>query len=331
MPAGLSPPFEVALARPVSSFLHPVSLPGGVLYEPKWDGFRLVIVRDEDVSLWSRQGKDLTRYFPELIAAAELLPEGVIVDGEAVVWSDGKLDFDALLRRMNSRPSTVARLAREQPASYAAFDVLAVAHQDTRPLPLRDRRSLLTELAGEWQPPLHLSPVTEDETEAGEWFATLVQSGIEGLVAKGAGQPYRGGERDWLKLKHRSTRDVICAAVIGTRERPEQLVLGLPAGEELRIVGRTSPLAPATARTLGKLLRELDGAHPWPGQVKPGAIDRFNRGGRAAVDLTLVDPIVVEISADVAMTGGSFRHAVRFVRARPDLELAEVAADAFDT
>jgi ATP-dependent DNA ligase len=327
LPVALRPPLEVALARPVATIPAPSALLGGCLYEPKWDGFRLVIVRDRDVSLWSRKGTDLTRYFPDLAeAAAAQLPAGVVVDGEAVVWREGRLSFDELQHRLSSSRATVARLAREWPASFAAFDVLAVADQDARGLPLRDRRALLEELASEWSAPLNLSPATRDAGEAAGWLETMTAAGVEGLVAKGAGQPYRGGQRQWVKVKHRDTLDVVCAAVIGSLQRPEALVVGLPVDDELRIVGRSTPLRAAASRALGRLLQPPEGPHPWPAQVKPGALDRFNSSGRDTIDLTLVEPIVVEISADVAMTGHSFRHAVQFVRARPELPVDEVAA-----
>ncbi|AMG85044.1 ATP-dependent DNA ligase [Microbacterium sp. PAMC 28756] len=324
MPAGLRPPLGVALARPVETVPAADALPGGARYEPKWDGFRLLLVVDDDITLWSRQGKNLTRAFPELVAAAAQLPNGVILDGEAVVWSDDRLDFDALLRRTNGSSSTVAKLSRAQPASYVAFDILAIADRDARDLRLDDRRTLLEELAREWSPPLNLSPVTADAAEAARWFRALVASGIEGLVVKGGAQPYVGGDRTWVKVKHHDTLDVICAAVIGSRERPEELVVGLPIDGELRIVGRSARLAANTARKLGRLLQEPAASHPWPQEVKPGALSRFNRSGREPVRLTLVQPLVVEISADVAMAGQSFRHVVRFVRARPEIPVAEV-------
>ena len=323
LPAGLRPPLSVALARPVETVPAADALPGGARYEPKWDGFRLLLVVDDDVTLWSRQGKNLTRAFPELVAAATQLPNGVILDGEAVVWSDDRLDFDALLRRTNGSPTTVAKLSRAQPASYVAFDILAIADRDARDLRLDDRRTLLEELALEWSPPLNLSPVTADTAEAAQWFRSLVASGIEGLVVKGGAQPYVGGDRTWVKVKHHDTLDVICAAVIGSRERPEELVIGLPIDGELRIVGRAR-LGTSTARELGRLLQEPAAPHPWPQEVNPGALSRFNRAGREPVRLTLVQPLVVEISADVAMTGQSFRHVVRFVRARPEIPVAEV-------
>nr|WP_231821540.1 ATP-dependent DNA ligase [Microbacterium resistens] len=328
LPPELRPPLKVALARPVTTLPAPDALPGGARYEPKWDGFRLLLaVNDERVSLWSRRGKDLTVSFPDIVAAAEdQLPAGVILDGETVVWSGDRLDFDALLRRLGSGSSRVRRLARDQPASFVAFDVLAIADRDARALPLDARRSLLEELAVDWSPPLNLSPMTSDPEKAAEWFESLTASGIEGLIVKGGGQAYVGGDRTWLKLKHRSTRDVVCAAVIGARERPEELVIGLPVNGVLRIVGRSTPLSSAVSRELGALLRAPEAPHPWPTEVKPGAVDRFTRGGRDRVALTLVEPMVVEILADIAMTGDSFRHPVRFVRARPEIPVADVTA-----
>lgn len=284
LPVELRPPLGVALARPASSIPASDGLPGGSRYEPKWDGFRLLAVVDDDVTLWSRQGKNLTRSFPELVAALEAqLPRGVVLDGEAVVWQDDRLDFDALLSRIGSGPARVARMARERHASYVAFDVLAIADRDARGLRLDDRRALLQELALSWSPPLNLSPVTRDVAEAAQWFEALTASGIEGLVVKGGAQPYVGGDRTWIKVKQRNTLDVVCAAVTGARERPQELVVGLPVDGALRIVGRSSPLSAAASRALGHLLRKPEGPHPWPAGVKPGAVDRFNRSGRERV------------------------------------------------
>lgn len=327
MPAGVSPdpPPEVGLARPVARIPAENALPGGSRYELKYDGFRLVMhVQNGTATLWSRQRKDLTRSFPDLAAAAVAqLPDGVTIDGEAVVWTDGRLDFDTLLRRLNAGRGLTA-IAREKPASFVAFDILTVAGQDARSLRLDDRRALLEELAADWMPPLNLSPVTRDADEAAEWFDAFTASGVEGLVVKAGAGAYRGGERDWLKVKHRDTIDVICAAVTGPREHPRDLVIGLPVDGELRIVGRSTPLGAAASRDLSQMLQPPQAPHPWPTEVKPGAVDRFNRSGREPVQLTLVEPIVVEISADIAMTGTSFRHAVRFLRARPEIPTAEV-------
>ncbi len=320
------PPLELALARPVKDIPSPGALPGGCLYEPKWDGFRVAVVRDASVSLWSRKGSDLTRIFPELAAAAmEQIPDGCVVDGEAVIWRGERLDFDALQTRMARGPRAAARLAADMPASYAAFDLLAAEDTDIRHIALAARRAVLEQLAGSWEPPLHLSPATAEEQEARQWFDDLTAAGIEGLVVKGAAQPYRGGERQWLKVKHRESVDVAVGAVTGPITAPETLIVGLPIEGELRIVGRTVPLSAAARRRLRPQLQAPRSPHPWPTSVAGSAIDRFN-ARRDPVDLTLVEPFVAEVSADVAMAGTSFRHAVRFLRARPDLDVDELRA-----
>ncbi|RXZ72840.1 ATP-dependent DNA ligase [Agromyces albus] len=323
MPASLRRSPELALARAIAELPGASALPGGCFFEPKWDGFRIALVRDAEIHLWSRQGKDLTRYFPELAVAAGEIPEGCVVDGEAVVWNAGRLDFDALQRRLSTGAAKVGPLAYAQPASYVAFDVLAIAGRDVRGIVLQHRRALLEELASTWTPPLNLSPVTRDYDEARDWLATMPATGIEGIVVKGAAQRYEGGQRQWLKVKHRDTIDVIAGAVIGPMSRPEAVVVGLPVAGELRIAGRSTPLPPHVARTLSTYLQPPEGEHPWPGVVSPGAVDRFNTG-RDPVRLTLVQPLVIEVSADVALSGRSFRHAVRFIRIRPELDVAEV-------
>jgi ATP-dependent DNA ligase len=326
LPDALLPPIEVALARSAPDAPLPGALPGGALYEPKWDGFRLVVVRNDlTVSLWSRQGKDLTAAFPDLAnAAAQQVPPGFVVDGEAVVWTDERLDFDALQRRLTGGPSVVAALVRERPASFAAFDLLAASGRDARALPLVQRRALLEELAADWRPPLHLSPATRDPYEARDWYERWPSAGIEGLVVKALAQPYAGGRREWLKVKHRDTIEVVCGAVIGALGRPEALVAGLPIEGRLRIVGRSSPLKASASRSLARLLTPPAGIHPWPARVPASALQRFNRD-RPFIDLTLVEPLVVEISADTAWSGAAFRHAVRYVRPRPELRPEDVA------
>jgi ATP-dependent DNA ligase len=161
--------------------------------------------------------------------------------------------------------------------------------------------------------------MTRDVDVARGWFEEMVSAGIEGLVVKGGSQAYRGGQRDWVKVKHRQTQDVVVGAVIGPRQRPEAVVVGLLEDGELRIAGRSTPLSASASRHLGALLRPPAGWHPWPEIVGSGALDRFN-GGREPVALTLVEPVVAEVSADTARVGGKFRHGVRFIRLRSDLE-----------
>lgn len=283
---------------------------------------RVVLDRGERTVLWSRQGKDLTRHFPELVAAAdEQLPDGVTLDGEAIIWADGRLDFALMQRRLTTSAAAIARMVRERPASFVAFDVLTAAGRDARSLPLRDRRRLLEELAKDWAPPLELSPATKDPAEAARWSDELAHAGIEGIVAKGLAEQYVPGARKWVKVKRRDTLDVICGAVIGDMAQPREVVVGVMVDGQLRIAGRSAPLRAGAARELGAVLRPPVGAHPWPRTVKPGALDRFNSGTRSEVELTLVEPVVVEVSADTARASHSFRHLVRFIRARTDLPL----------
>lgn len=325
MPAGLVPPVSLALAKAVETVPAAGALPGGCLYEMKWDGFRAVcLVGTGRVSLMSRQNKDLSRYFPDLVAAAaEQITPGCVVDGEAVIWSGGRLDFDALQRRLVTSRAALPSLVRELPASFVAFDVLAVAGHDARMASLSERRALLEELARDWVAPLNLSPVTRDRDVALSWFKEMPATGIEGLVCKGASQLYMGGKRQWLKVKSRRSVDLVCAAVIGPRAQPTAAVVGLPVGGRLRIVGRSTPLAAHAGRSLGMHLRAPRGDHPWPEEITETMLDRFSKG-RGTVRLTLVEPLVVEVSADVAWSGRSFRHPVRLLRARPELDPADV-------
>jgi ATP-dependent DNA ligase len=325
LPAGPVPPLKVALARTVPRMPRADALPGALSYEPKWDGYRCVAIQDhQGVTLWSRQGKELTGYFPELTAAlASDVPPGCVVDGEAVIWAGGRLDFSALQQRLGAGRKTLPGLVRQTPARYVAFDVLAVAGHDARALPLSQRRALLEELARGWAPPLSLSPTTTDPDEAATWFEDLPHTGIEGLVIKGNDQPYTPGARSWLKLKHRETVEIICGAVIGPITEPREVVAGLVLDGELRIVGRSTPLKTAAARELARWLQPPSGAHPWPTTVKGTALDRFNRD-KEPVTLTLVEPVAVEVSADTAWSGRSFRHPLRVLRARPELSPADV-------
>jgi ATP-dependent DNA ligase len=293
-------------------------------FEPKWDGFRILVFRDEgEASLWSRQGRDLSRYFPELqSAAAEMVPPGCVVDGEAVVFGD-RLDFEALQKRLSAGKDRLAALVRELPASFVAFDVLAVAGQDARNLPLRDRRALLEEMARDWAPPLSLSPLTTDRARAHEWLGSLTAAGLEGVVIKGDADAYVGSKRIWLKFKARWEVDVVCAAVVGLMDQPTEIVAGLRIDGELRIVGRSAQLGAAGSRILSRWLRPPSGPHPWPSSVKGTTLDRFNRDA-SPVELTLVEPVVVEVSADAAWSGTAFRHALRFLRVRPELDPSQV-------
>lgn len=298
---------------------------GGTVLEPKWDGFRsaLQVTPEGRVTYWSRNKTDLSTAFPDLVEAArDQVPAGVVLDGEVVVWVDGRLSFDHLQQRMASRPAAVARLAREQPASYVAFDILAVDGMDVRGLRWRDRRQLLDELAPGFEPPIQVSPYTEDQDVALEWFTALASAGVEGLVAKGAATRYRPGERgSWVKIKHRSQVDGIVGAVIGSVRRPESIVVGrYTVDGVLRIVGRSIALTSQQAKELAAALTEVPGSgHPWPAEIGGGHFG----GGKVAI--THVDPVlVVEVAADTALQAGRHRHALRLLRVRTDLAPEDV-------
>ncbi|WP_241710542.1 ATP-dependent DNA ligase [Arthrobacter bambusae] len=314
----------LALAKAVESIPHETALPGGSVYEMKFDGFRAVcLVGADGVWLFSRQNKDLGRYFPEVLAAvAEQVPPGCVVDGELVLWSGDRLDFDGLQLRLVTARAALPALVRDHPASFVAFDVLAVAGHDTRGLPFTDRRALLEELARHWVPPLNLSPVTRDRAVAETWFKEMPATGVEGVLAKAGAQAYEP-RRIWLKVKARNVTDVVCAGVVGPMARPETAVVGLPMRGKLRIVGRSTALSARAGRDLARYLHPPRGDHPWPEEISGGVLDRFTKES-GTVHLTLVEPLVVEVSADVAWSGRAFRHAVRLVRVRPELDPAAV-------
>jgi ATP-dependent DNA ligase len=323
-PAGRAGPVAVALSKAAEQVPAEAALPGGCVYEPKWDGFRLVAVRSTGgTTLWSRQGKDLTARFPDIARAATTqLPVGSVVDGEVVIWHADRLDFGLLQRRLITGLTGLPGLVRAHPASFVAFDVLTDNRRDVRRLPLAQRRRRLERLAADWSPPLQLCPQTTDRDEALTWMANSRPAGVEGLVVKAAGGAYLPGRRDWIKVKSRETTEVIVGGVIGTLERPSQLVAGRYSDGVLRIVGRSTPLNREQSLELGQVLSPAGPQHPWPERVGTGAFG----GGRLSVALTRVDPTAIaEVSADSALTAGVFRHPLRFVRLRPDLSPGDVA------
>jgi ATP-dependent DNA ligase len=313
----------VELAKPVAAIPAANALPGGCLYEPKWDGYRLVVVRSgSSTRVWSKQGRDLSDRFPDVVAAAiAQVPAGTVLDGEVVIWNGSRLDFGLLQQRMVTAPGRIAALAAAHPASYVAFDLLAAGGTDLRAWKLAGRRAALEDLAGRWAPPMQLTPVTSDLAEARTWFHDYRPAGIEGLVAKGAATRYAAGRREWLKVKSWETTEVVAGGVIGPIGAPSQLVAGRYRNGELVVVGRTSPLNPRQSAELAAVLRPAGPDHPWPERIGTGAFG----GGKLSVALTRVEPsAVVEVSADAALQAGVFRHPLRFVRVRPDLRATDL-------
>jgi ATP-dependent DNA ligase len=272
--------------------------------------------------LWSRNGNDLTDKFPDVARAlAAQVQVECVLDGELVVWTGERLDFDALQRRMVTSVATVRRkLMLEEPASFVAFDVMAVDSVDIRMMRWSVRRKRLETLAEGWRPPLQLSPVTADIHEAQEWMEAFRPAGVEGLVVTGAASRYAAG-RGWIKYKSRETVEVIAGGVIGPLSKPEVLVAGLYRGEELVQVGRSVPLSVEQSAALGAVLRPAGSDHPWPDEIGTG-----RWGGKSdKVALTKADPsVVVEVSADAVLQAGRWRHPLRTVRVRADMLPSDV-------
>jgi ATP-dependent DNA ligase len=187
------------IAPPVEPMLAKLSdeLPSGgrFIYEPKWDGFRAIVFRgDSDVFIQSRDLRPLDRYFPELRdACLRLLPARSVIDGEIVIATPDGLDFDALQLRLHPAASRVAMLARETPASFVAFDLLAIDGRDVRALPQRDRRALLEQALSDVPPPMYLSAVTEDRALAADWLERFEGAGLDGVIAKPDQGTYQPG------------------------------------------------------------------------------------------------------------------------------------------
>jgi ATP-dependent DNA ligase len=325
------PPVSPMLAKLVRE-LPPAE---GMLFEPKWDGFRCIVFRSgSDIELGSRNERPLTRYFPELLDPLRAqLPERCVVDGEVVIASAQGLDFDALLQRIHPAETRIRQLAQRTPASFVAFDLLALGDDDLRPAPQRERRRLLEEALAGARPPLHLTPATTDPELAAIWFDRFEGAGLDGVVARPLDLPYREGERVLMKVKHERTADCVVAGfrwhksggVIGS------LLLGLYDGDgSLHHVGVTAAFPMAQRRALVDVLAPYQEdaltGHPWAewashaaqagSQRLPGGQSRWSAGR----DMSW-EPIRPELVAEVRydhLQGDRFRHAAQFVRWRTD-------------
>jgi ATP-dependent DNA ligase len=297
---------------------------GGHLFEPKWDGFRALVFRHgTEAFIQSRDLRPLDRYFPELHEAlAERLPPGCVLDGEIVIATPQGLDFDALQLRLHPAASRVAKLARESPASFVAFDVLQVEGRDVAGLGQAQRRELLEGLLEEARPPVYLTPVTRDRAVAQDWLERFEGAGLDGVIAKPEALPYMPGKRVMLKVKHARTAECVVGGFRwhkSGRDAVGSLLLGLydDAGI-LRHVGVTSSF---TMQKRRQLVAELDRlrttmeGHPWQ-HAGIGAQSRWSAGK----DLSF-EPLRIERVAEVKydhLQGDRFRHAATFLRWRAD-------------
>ncbi len=290
-------------------------------YEPKWDGFRAIVARENSHTVvTSRSGGRLDPHFPEVAEAMDrLLPNGTALDGEIVRWSGEGLEFEPLQRRNGAGMSRARRLAASEPCHFVAFDLLRYQGTNLTRQELGERRMRLERLFHERTSPLPvmLSWQTNDPEEARAWFAELVTVGIEGLVIKDVRGSYRPGRRDWLKLKYRTTTEAIVGGVVGETSGAQSLVLGRydPETEELRIVGRTGELGRAEQRELANLLFAAGDAHPWPVELPT----QWRRD--EPTEMVRVRPdLVVEVEIDTAR----WRHIARYIRPRTELRPRDV-------
>jgi len=321
------PPVSPMLAKSVSS------IPPDASYEPKWDGFRSICFRDHDeVELGSRNERPMTRYFPELVAAAKgELPQRCVIDGEIVIATDHGLDFEALQQRIHPADSRVRMLAEQTPASFIAFDLLALGDDDYTARPFSQRRATLVDALAGAGPSIHITPATTDRAIARRWFEEFEGAGLDGVIAKPLTITYQPDTRVMFKIKHERTADCVVAGYRVHKSGDDaigSLLLGLYKDDgTLASVGVIGAFPMAERRRLFTELQPLvttfDG-HPWDWAAHEAGerTPRRNETSRwnAGKDLSFV-PLrperVVEVRYD-HMEGDRFRHTAQFNRWRPD-------------
>src|SRR2546421_5999082 len=322
-------------------------IPPDASYEPKWDGFRTIVFRDGDeVEMGSRNERPMTRYFPELVAAAKTeLPERCVVDGEIVLATAAGLDFEALQLRLHPAASRVALLAGRTPASFIAFDLLALGDDDLTERPFAQRRALLEEALRGARPPVHLTPATTDRERALCWFEEFEGAGLDGVVAKPLDGTYLPDQRVMFKIKHVRTADCVVAGYRLHKSGPDavgSLLLGLHDGAGALVAVGGIGAVPMSVRQelfveLQSLVTSVD-RHPWNWarwlEEHPELATRGSYGSRwnAGKDLSFT-PLrperVVEVRYD-HMEGRRFRHTAQFVRWRPDRTPVSCTFDQLD-
>jgi ATP-dependent DNA ligase len=321
-----SPPLGPMLAKAVKAMPQ-----GDVFYEPKFDGFRCVVFRDGDeVELSSRGERPLTRYFPELVETVKReLPERCVIDGEVIMRKGNRLDFDTLAQRIHPAASRIKLLSEQTPASFVAFDVLALGSDDLTGLPFAERRARLARALEPSRPPVHLAPITTSYEQALRWFEEFEGAGLDGVIAKPADLTYQPDKRLMFKVKHERTADCVVAGFRWHKSGPivGSMLLGLWHENGLQHVGVAASF-PMKRRA--ELVEELApyrmedlAGHPWEawasqgeGDRMPGAVSRWT----GKKDLSWV-PLRPELVCEVAyehMEGLRFRHTARFRRWRTD-------------
>ncbi|TRW88806.1 ATP-dependent DNA ligase [Mycolicibacterium sp. 018/SC-01/001] len=333
------PPVSPMLAKSVPE------IPPGAWYEPKWDGFRSILFRDGDeVELGSRNGRPMTRYFPEIADAARVeLPPRCVIDGEIVIATGDGLHFEALQLRLHPAASRVRMLAEQTPAAFIAFDVLALGDEDVTGRPFAERRAVLVDALSGAGPVFHVTPATTDPDTARVWFSTFEGAGLDGVIAKPPEITYQPDKRVMFKIKHQRTADCVVAGYRLHKSGPDavgSLLLGLYAADgSLASVGVIGAFPMARRRALFTELQPLVTTfddHPWnwAAHVDPDVVRRHGGGSRwnAGKDLSFV-PLRPERVVEVRyehMEGTRFRHMAQFNRWRPDRDPRSCTFDQID-
>ena len=313
------------------------------LFEPKWDGFRAIVFRaGSELFIQSRDLRPLDRYFPELHdALLNRLPDNCVIDGEIVIVGKRGLDFDALQLRLHPAASRVTKLAKETPASFVAFDALAIDGRNVMSAPQSERRALLERTLSRVEPPVHLTPMTRDHSVALQWLKHFEGAGLDGVIVKPADIAYQPGKRVLIKVKHARTADCVVAGFRWHKSGKDvvgSLLLGLYDDRGvLQHVGVTSAFTTTVRRQLAldlaPLRKDAIKDHPWREWASvgdatsrmPGAQSRWSAGK----DLSW-EPLRIERVCEVKydhLQGNRFRHAAIFIRWRPDKPPSECRYD----
>ena len=335
------PPVAPMLAKPAPEN------PAGQLYEPKWDGFRSIIFRDGDeVEIGSRNERPMTRYFPEIVEAVLAnFPTRAVIDGEIVIADQERntLDFEALQQRIHPAASRVTLLSEQTPASFVAFDLLALDDEDLTGRALSDRWAELERALADATAPIHLTPATTDLDRARQWFDEFEGAGLDGLITKELDLRYQPDKRVMTKVKHERTADCVVAGYRVHKSGPGtigSLLLGLY--DERGVLASVGVVGAFPMAMRKKLFTELQPLvttfedHPWnwsaheQGERTPrkNETSRWNAG--KDLSFTPLRPErVVEVRYDY-MEGDRFRHTTQFVRWRPDRDPRSCTYDQLD-
>ncbi|MDN3495833.1 ATP-dependent DNA ligase [Planococcus sp. APC 4015] len=328
------------LAKSVPAVPDPAKTPGGLSFEPKWDGFRALVSWDgTDVEIGSRGAKPLTRYFPELVEAfTRLLPEPCLIDGEIVVPKQvegrQRLDWDSLTQRIHPAASRVAMLAEKTPAMFIGFDLLARGDRDLQSESFAERRAQLVDLLGDVPHPVHVTRTTDDPAVAEQWLAEFEGAGLDGVVAKPLAQPYAPNKRTMFKIKHARTADVVA---IGYRIHKSgqgvgSLLVGLYNDD-----GVLYPVGAVSAWSNARRLELIDELEPLVERddagdavTADGEKSRFSAPDRDMTSVRLRPERVLEVRYD-QLEGWRFRHTVQFERWRPDRDARSCTYDQLES